>query len=960
MDGNEYLLLVYQCIMASDISAYHPINGELQKKIVDKLEFRDLYNSEGLYFHQEFVRRYLSPYTPYMGLIIVHSLGSGKSLACIATAVDHYLYDKKKCLIVTKGSSGRENFKRETEHYYEMGKFSVKKYPDDKGPKIPFRDYSRIFHLNHYMALHNTICTMTDKDVEEQFSNTIFVFDEIHNVRKLRATKTSDNEDGSHIYDSLKRVLCLARNSKVILATATPMTNDIGQLNSTIDLLGATSYNGIISYNSEIKDRPTKIFHGEDGYLAGMKVWISHMVGHQRKCHVKEQQKGTPTDIYRMLTHASLFAFPGENLYGSTIYKERIMVPVKVAKDIVSIRSRTKKKITYTTYQVIESYRKYLMGEALRQCSCKYWEMMDILERQYPTVGPIFIFVEEVKGSGLLLLANIFEAHGYELYVGQHLSTIGKGKRFTICVGDQSISPNQSDRLEGFNHRRNVSGEYVRVIIGSKVMGESITLRNVRQFHLGTIHWNDSTIEQAIARTVRSGSHNQLEESERKVDIFIHAALCDIPQKDGKMGKSGGEQGTDIYKLHICDTKQKSIAKMERKLKRYAVDRYIIQEEPNGGHVPPPDSGTFIRYYMERYVSVLMPLLEEILQKLFASSDTIPIDDILDCVDKSHTKVLMELICRTITGNVRILGGKYLREDFDGLFLIDDPSLPFFFVRDRTVKVEEVVVKSQYDIPRYKDDATVKSTIECVEQLRQMPFISRISFVEKHVRKRIGVKKDPVPRIFNALFIKYHGELHHVMCYRVPGEAYTAVLPIPKRDRLDCRTRVLRNGKWKYVESVEIEAKVVAKMEENYAQLMSTIDEQEEIFLVISLIDGKPRIRTRFLETSDKGLRDKRYVRKGRSMPSIVKPTLAMLLVHSLELFDEDSKIGNVTRRMRMRHLSHNECVKPYGYTSMAELVKSRPSTYDIFVDAMEGGSVSQLVDRIVKLMVDKRKCIFL
>src|SRR5690349_15224956 len=123
--------------------SYYPINDELQKKIVQKLVFNDLYNPEGLYRHQEFVRRYLSPYTPYNGLLIFHSLGSGKSLICISVAVDHYLYDKKKCLVVTKGSSGRENFKKEIEHYYEMGKFSADKYPDTTGPKIPSREYGK-------------------------------------------------------------------------------------------------------------------------------------------------------------------------------------------------------------------------------------------------------------------------------------------------------------------------------------------------------------------------------------------------------------------------------------------------------------------------------------------------------------------------------------------------------------------------------------------------------------------------------------------------------------------------------------------------------------------------------------------------------------------------------------------------------------------------------------------------
>lgn len=937
-------------------SIYYPIDNKLQKKIVQKLEFGTFYNVEGLYPHQEFVRRYLSPYTPYKGLLIFHSLGSGKSLICISVAVDHYLYDKKRCLLVTKGSSGRENFKREIDHYYEMAKFSAKNYPDDKGIKIHYREYAKIFVLNHYMALHNSVCVMTDRDVEQQFSNMILVFDEIHNVRKLKTVETnSDNdEDHSHVYDSLKRIVRLAKNTKIMLATATPMTNDIGQLNSTIDLLSedSTTYHGIVSYNAEIKDKPKKIFHGVDGFLTDTKVYVSRMRAHQLEYHVEEQRKGTPKDIYRMLTHVSLFAFPESGLYGRTIYDKGIMHPVKGSRDIITVKTKMKKKVTYTSYRVVDKYRKYLTGDALRDCGCKYWELMNILENKYPTVGPIFIFVEEVKGSGLLLLANIFEAHGYELYVGEDLSSIGKGKRFTICVGDQSVVSNQPDRLEGFNHRKNVNGEYVRVLIGSKVVGESITLRNVRQFHVMTIHWNDSTIEQAVGRVVRSGSHSQLDESERKVDIFIHAAMCDTTETGGKMGRTvGGDQGTDMYKLRICNDKQQLISKMERKLKRHAVDRYIIQENPKGKYKPRSDPDTFILYYMEKYATVLIPELEKILRDLFMHSNSVLMDDILAHVEKEYKKVTIDLVCKVVLNNIRILDEKYLREDLDGFFLTDDPSIPFFFVRDREI-VEEEVVKPKYIIPLYKGNAKISDTVECMQQLRDMSFIQRISFVEKYV-----AKKKEIPRILDALFIRYHSKIYHIMCYRTPGEAYTAVLPIPKQDVLECRMRVLDGSKWDYVDK-DIEAKIVTKMETKYAKLMSSIDRHEEVFLVISLIDGKPRIRTRFLEKTDKGSTDKRYVRKGRSLSSITKPTLAMMFAYVLTLLHKTTR--NVTDEMREKYISHDEYITPYGFSSMKKFAKHHPSAYDVFVDTMERLSVAQLVEQMVDLMIQRKKCIFL
>ena len=54
---------------------YPDINDpDFQFLIARKLEFRNLSNVDGLYPDQEFVRRFMSPYTPYRSLIMYHSL----------------------------------------------------------------------------------------------------------------------------------------------------------------------------------------------------------------------------------------------------------------------------------------------------------------------------------------------------------------------------------------------------------------------------------------------------------------------------------------------------------------------------------------------------------------------------------------------------------------------------------------------------------------------------------------------------------------------------------------------------------------------------------------------------------------------------------------------------------------------------------------------------------------------
>src|SRR3954462_11447159 len=57
-----------------------------------------------LYPHQSFVKRFVSPYTPYRGLILFHNTGSGKSYSSIAVCESHK-YIKSRALIIVKGDT---------------------------------------------------------------------------------------------------------------------------------------------------------------------------------------------------------------------------------------------------------------------------------------------------------------------------------------------------------------------------------------------------------------------------------------------------------------------------------------------------------------------------------------------------------------------------------------------------------------------------------------------------------------------------------------------------------------------------------------------------------------------------------------------------------------------------------------------------------------------------------------
>jgi hypothetical protein len=819
---------------------------ESQIEIASRLEFLNLYNKEGLYEHQEFVRRYLSPFTPYKGLLLFHSLGSGKSLACISLAVDHYEISGIKCLVVTKGESGSDNFKSQIAMYRTMHK------PDF----VP----SDIFEMDHYISLNNKVYMMQDLDVKEHFSNRIIIFDEIHNIRDLKNSKMP-------VYASLTKILKYAKNIKVVLATATPMTDDVDQLKSAVKLLNvmrpdkdSNDYSGIISYNSKIRQRPRSCIKVNPDLQTEFEGFMSMMTGHQAIFYELEQQKGTPDDIYRTLTHISLFCFDDGSV--GKIINETKFIKIKKKATFISVKSGQPRELRYTHHRIKDEFRNHLKGEKLRHSSCKYAAFVEILQT-YTQCPLTFVFVEEVHGSGLLLLANILEEHGYSLYLGEKLETISPGKRYTFCVGSAETCPNPAERLEGFNSELNARGSYVQILLGSRIISESITLLGIRQFHSMTPHWNDSTVEQAIGRVIRSGSHSRLTPPEQVVDIYVHAAMH--PEVIS----------VDSIKLKMSMEKQARIKAMEKLLQENAVDRYVLQERFEGGEL---DATHFVVYYIGRYKDVMAEKLSEVLDP----RATYKVSELIEILDW-HPLVIMEFLYIAITENLEIFPtshtacegsnpkrsegfpsnpkgrtGLYMRENRGSIFFIDDPAAPFEFI---------------YTPPKRK---TKRYLIENPTVAINENFEMRSSTITEKIRHfEVCVEQDrwDLLTFFSKMYIRESEGVYHIMQYKETEEAYTAMIPVPKKPAGKTRMFDPETKTWSNMKLSD-EMEILEKFRHEYEILMQKID-TKGIFGIISIIDNNMRLRTRMFEDLTLAENDKRFVRKGRNLASMKKEQLS-------------------------------------------------------------------------------------
>jgi len=130
--------------------------------------------------------------------------------------------------------------------------------------------------------------------------------------------------------------------------------------------------------------------------------------------------------------------------------------------------------------------------------------------------GPVFVYSNYVF-YGVDSMATIMSFLGYSEYPNQS----GVKGCYFVWKGeankDEIIKAKQL-----FNSKDNIDGKLLRIMFGTQTVMEGVDFKNVRQVHILDPWWNDSRVQQIIARGIRLCSHRDLPASERYVNVFIH------------------------------------------------------------------------------------------------------------------------------------------------------------------------------------------------------------------------------------------------------------------------------------------------------------------------------------------------------------------------------------------------------------------------------------------------------
>jgi superfamily II DNA or RNA helicase len=198
-----------------------------------------------------------------------------------------------------------------------------------------------------------------------------------------------------------------------------------------------------------------------------------------------------------------------------------------------------------------------------------------LLQNIAKSPGNAFIYSNYVNYGGTALIKQLLLANGYKEYRGK---SSGSASSFVVFDNTTSVETRERWRML-FNSSDNADGKYIKIVIGSPIMSEGITLKNVRQVHIVEPSWNMSRINQIIGRAVRNYSHADLPEEERTVDIYKYVSVFDT-SKSSELIKDSAYANffIDREKYVLSEEKDRSNKQVERMLKEVAFDCNLMKK----------------------------------------------------------------------------------------------------------------------------------------------------------------------------------------------------------------------------------------------------------------------------------------------------------------------------------------------------------------------------------------------
>ena len=571
--------------------------------------------------HQSFLRNVVSLNTVYTNLLLFHDVGTGKTLSAIAIAegMKEYVANLgRKIIVIVKNKNIQAAFVNElvngcfkkdyTEGGAEGGAVpkTSKELIKDHYTFITYRTFidrtigSRVYNTDPTTGKNTPKVDSNGAVMRKKvganskitdFSNTVVIVDEIHNAT------------GNDLYTAIHSVAQNSFNYRLLLLTATPVYDSVTEIFELSNLLNANdatlqlpirkdairaklvhkvnntrdesrlrplrqgvykvTEKGIAALVSSLRNKVSFVPASSSMYpvlsfdegLSPRNPTLQHLTGKYNIVQMSQHQTNgyiktlSTTDLlFKRASESSVIVYPDSSVSkeGFTKYFTRSAAAVHVP--------------------VSREIGKYFIGENLAKYSAK---IHSIIQKCKASKGLCFVYSEYVSNGGTDLLAALFALNGF----GYGFGDADEGRpRFVMYT--EATTPESRERIrKKFNSPANKYGSLAKVIIGSPIISEGITLKNVRDIFILEPQWNKSRTNQIIGRGYRSFSHHDLPLDQRTLTVHLYAAVPSEPSNsDGAQAPRRDTPSIDVAKCVLSEMKDVESNFVTQVIKEYSID----------------------------------------------------------------------------------------------------------------------------------------------------------------------------------------------------------------------------------------------------------------------------------------------------------------------------------------------------------------------------------------------------
>lgn len=472
------------------VYSYPPItNASFQTLITSKQEFRELASwmreprplKGELYRHQTLIRRFMLAYDD---ALIFHRTGTGKSctvfgtteqfkialIDAIADFINIYLIPQrtniKRIYFLTKSTTLIDELKYQLACKCTNGQYLTDKVLNStttRARKINLTNQiNKFYTISTYGTFASSLIekNYSDEQLQDLYSDSMFIVDEVQNItvqpldlvaqeeidesepeearieaREELAESAKEKREKEQTYRLLHRLFHTLKRRKVMLLSATPMTNDVREIGSVMDLIlplnmqmgtsfpyttatldnVRTRFQGRISYVRELDTGAVPTFQGQKlnatlplpGNPSAQSIlFASQMSKFQESVYNTYRSQATQGGRFHIRERqACNFVFPDKSVgqVGFNRYvRPRVQKPGSAGQ-------------REEDYVARENFIPYLTDlNRLRVLSCKFASVINNLNTQ---PGNSFVFFNFLTGAGVFLFSVCLKAQGWTQFL---------------------------------------------------------------------------------------------------------------------------------------------------------------------------------------------------------------------------------------------------------------------------------------------------------------------------------------------------------------------------------------------------------------------------------------------------------------------------------------------------------------------------------------------------------------